>query len=77
MSGSGPGSGSAADGAAWPAPEPARWQTLLRNALEADLAADLAAVRDQAKGIRKKLYGLFSLNWTGTHHQWRDRKSVV
>lgn len=34
------------------------------------LIPDLAAIRDQAKGVRRRLYGLFSLNWTGTHHQW-------
>ena len=34
-----------AAGAAWPAPEPARWQAILRIALAADLAAELAAIR--------------------------------
>lgn len=32
---------------------------------------DLASVRDQAAGLRKKIYGLFSLGWHGSHHQWR------
>ncbi len=31
---------------------------------------DLAAVRDQSTGLRKKIYGFFSLNWTGNHRQW-------
>ena len=35
------------------------------------LIPDLAAIRDQARGMRRKVYGFFSLNWTGTHHQWR------
>ncbi len=32
---------------------------------------DLAAVRDKTSGIRKKIYGLLSLGWQGTHEQWR------
>ncbi len=35
------------------------------------LIPDLAAIRDQATGPRRRLYGWFSLNWTGSHHQWR------
>ncbi len=31
---------------------------------------DLAIIRDRATGIRRKLYGFFSLGWTGTHRQW-------
>jgi Ni/Fe-hydrogenase subunit HybB-like protein len=34
------------------------------------LVPDLAAVRDQSSGLRRKIYGFFSLGWTGTHHQW-------
>ncbi len=34
------------------------------------LVPDLAAVRDQARGIRRRLYGFFSLGWSGTHRQW-------
>ena len=42
--------------AAWPAPEPARWQTFLRTALEADLAAELAAVRARQENyLRREL----------------------
>ncbi len=45
-----------AAGAAWPAPEPARWQTFLGNALEADLAAELAAVRARQENyLRREL----------------------
>lgn len=32
---------------------------------------DLAALRDQSTGLRKKLYGILSLGWQGTHLQWR------
>ena len=35
------------------------------------LVPDLAIVRDRAKGIAKKVYGFFSLGWTGTDRQWR------
>ena len=42
--------------AAWPTPEPARWQTLLCAALEADVAAELAAVRvRQESYLRREL----------------------
>lgn len=34
------------------------------------LVPDLAAVRDRASGIRRKIYGFFSLGWTGTDRQW-------
>jgi molybdopterin-containing oxidoreductase family membrane subunit len=34
------------------------------------LVPDLAAVRDGAKGIRRKIYGLLSLGWAGTDRQW-------
>jgi molybdopterin-containing oxidoreductase family membrane subunit len=32
---------------------------------------DLATVRDRATGLRKKIYQLISLGWTGRHEQWR------
>ena len=35
------------------------------------LIPDFAALRDRFKGIRKKIYGLFSLGWTGSSDQWR------
>jgi hypothetical protein len=45
-----------AAGAAWPAPEPARWQAILRSALAADLAAELAAVRARQENyLRREL----------------------
>jgi Ni/Fe-hydrogenase subunit HybB-like protein len=34
------------------------------------LVPDLAAVRDRAQGFRRKIYGFFSLGWTGTDRQW-------
>lgn len=41
------------------------------------LIPDLAAIRDQAQGLRRKIYGVFSLNWTGSHHQWRHHSGAV
>ena len=32
---------------------------------------DLAALRDHSTGKQRKIYGLFSLGWLGSHHQWR------
>jgi Ni/Fe-hydrogenase subunit HybB-like protein len=32
---------------------------------------DLAAVRDRAQGLRKKVFTIISLGWTGEHEQWR------
>jgi len=41
---------------AWPTPEPTRWQTFLRNALESDLAVELAAVRARQENyLRREL----------------------
>jgi Ni/Fe-hydrogenase subunit HybB-like protein len=34
------------------------------------LIPDLAVIRDRAKGIPRKIYGLFSLGWVGNHRQW-------
>ena len=34
------------------------------------LVPDLAAVRDRSRGWRRKIYGFFSLGWTGTDRQW-------
>ncbi len=34
------------------------------------LVPDFAVVRDHTQGIRRKIYGFFSLGWTGTHRQW-------
>jgi hypothetical protein len=42
--------------AAWPTPEPARWQTFLSAALEGDLVAELAAVRARQESyLRREL----------------------
>ncbi len=34
------------------------------------LVPDLAVVRDKARGIKKKIYGVLSLGWTGSHRRW-------
>jgi molybdopterin-containing oxidoreductase family membrane subunit len=34
------------------------------------LVPDLAVIRDNCSGIRRKIYGFFSLGWTGSHRQW-------
>jgi hypothetical protein len=45
-----------AAGMVWPAPEPARWQSFLRVALEEDLGAELAAVRTRQENyLRREL----------------------
>jgi Ni/Fe-hydrogenase subunit HybB-like protein len=31
---------------------------------------DMALVRDRAIGMKKKIYGVLALGWTGTPHQW-------
>ncbi len=35
------------------------------------LIPDLATVRDRAVGLRKKIFTILSLGWTGKHDQWR------
>jgi molybdopterin-containing oxidoreductase family membrane subunit len=35
------------------------------------LVPDLAIVRDRTRGIARRIYGFFSLGWTGTDRQWR------
>ncbi len=32
---------------------------------------DLAIIRDRAQGVRKKIFSVISLGWTGEHEQWR------
>ncbi|HEX2966789.1 MAG TPA: NrfD/PsrC family molybdoenzyme membrane anchor subunit [Syntrophorhabdaceae bacterium] len=34
------------------------------------LVPDFATARDRMTGLRKKIYGLFSLGWSGTDRQW-------
>ncbi|MCE5242854.1 MAG: NrfD/PsrC family molybdoenzyme membrane anchor subunit [Syntrophobacteraceae bacterium] len=34
------------------------------------MVPDLAVIRDRAQGLRRKIYGLLSLNWTGSNRQW-------
>lgn len=31
---------------------------------------DLATLRDRGRGLRGRVYGLLSLNWSGSHEQW-------
>ena len=35
------------------------------------LIPDLATLRDRAKGLRKKIFGVFSLGWRGGNRQWQ------
>ena len=35
------------------------------------LVPDLATVRESVGGLRRKIYGVFSLGWAGTDRQWR------
>ena len=35
------------------------------------LIPDLAVVRDRSTGVRRKIYSLLSLGWTGSHREWR------
>jgi Ni/Fe-hydrogenase subunit HybB-like protein len=32
---------------------------------------DLAIIRDRSEGVRKKIFGILSLGWTGEYEQWR------
>lgn len=32
---------------------------------------DLAAIRDRASGVRRKIFAIISLGWTGEYEQWR------
>ena len=41
------------------------------------LIPDLAAVRDRSQGLRRKIYGFFSLNWTGSHREWHHHGGAV
>ena len=34
------------------------------------LMPDLAAIRDRARGLRRRVYGLLCLGWQGTNRQW-------
>jgi len=34
------------------------------------LVPDLAVLRDRTRGLRRQLYGMFSLGWTGSQSQW-------
>jgi len=34
------------------------------------LVPDLAVIRDRSSGVRRKIFGFFSLGWTGTAREW-------
>ena len=40
------------------------------------LVPDLATVRDRAKGLRKKIYGVASFGWTGSAKHWQRWESL-
>ncbi len=40
------------------------------------LVPDLATVRDRAKGLRKKMYSLFSFGWKGSAKNWQRFESL-
>ena len=40
------------------------------------LLPDIASVRDRAEGIKKKIYSLVSLGWSGTDREWRHHSSA-
>lgn len=40
------------------------------------LVPDLATVRDRAKGLRRKLYDLFSFSWNGSAKHWQRWESL-
>jgi len=39
------------------------------------LIPDFAVVRDRARGVRRWIYGMLSLGWSGSHHQWRHYRN--
>ncbi len=40
------------------------------------LIPDLAALRDSTSGLRRKVYGFFSLGWVGSSLQWRNHSTA-
>jgi Ni/Fe-hydrogenase subunit HybB-like protein len=40
------------------------------------LVPDLATVRDRTAGLKRRIYGFFSLGWSGTNRQWRHYKAA-
>jgi len=40
------------------------------------LVPDLATLRDRSKGLRKKIYGFFSMGWTGSAKHWQRFESL-
>jgi len=37
---------------------------------------DMAVLRDRFKGVRSKIYGMFSMGWRGTHKQWHHYETA-
>lgn len=40
------------------------------------LIPDLAAIRDSSTGLKRKIYGFFSLGWLGSSLQWRNHTTA-
>ena len=40
------------------------------------LVPDLATIRDRSKGLRRKIYGFFSMGWTGSAKHWQRFESL-
>jgi Ni/Fe-hydrogenase subunit HybB-like protein len=41
------------------------------------MVPDLALVRDRAEGLKKKIYGVLALGWTGTPRQWHRLETAM
>ncbi len=40
------------------------------------LIPDLATIRDRTKGLRRKIYGVFSLGWRGSNRHWQHYEAA-
>jgi hypothetical protein len=60
-------------GPTWPAPEPARWQSFLRAALEEDLALELAAVRARQENYLRRELDRIDDYFAGYEHELTAR----
>ncbi|HVN23976.1 MAG TPA: NrfD/PsrC family molybdoenzyme membrane anchor subunit [Syntrophorhabdales bacterium] len=41
------------------------------------LVPDIAAIRDRVRGLKRKIYGYFSLGWSGTDRQWHHYSTSI
>ena len=57
----------------WPTPEPARWQTFLQAALEADLREELAGVRARQENYLRRELDRIDEYFTGYEHELSTR----